>query len=199
MRNSTKLILPLIGATLVAFGCSKKDKEQVGFTSAFVTQSTWELECSDSDRFGLTMQSRFDIASGNFTKTNRYFSDGSCQDLSIESVEEGSVTYTSSDDSNGAIDFAYDTVQVTPKSDAGILALNAVTFCGSNTWTINETRDLTAFTGGESCWEKTPRTVHDIYQTSGQTIYFGAGSEREKGGSDTRPTALDQSRIWKIR
>lgn len=194
-----KFILPvLVGSIVIVAGCSKKNEEPVGFASAFVSQSTWTSSCSDSDRFGLTMDSEFSLSSGSFIKVNRYYSDGTCNDLAVQTSETGDVTYSAADSSTGSIDFSYDNIQVTPKNDAGILALNAVTFCGSNTWSLNDNRDVTQLSGGEACWERTPRTVHDIYRIDGDNLYFGAGSEREKGGSATRPTALDETRVWKI-
>lgn len=196
---SLKSALALFALIAVALGCQSNKESQSsggGINSAFTAQSTWTSGCFDSDRFGLTMDSRFELSNGSFTRTNRYYSDGTCSDLAIQSVEEGSSSY-SGDSTSGAIDFNYSNVEITPLSAAGILALNSVTFCGSNTWSLNQPRDITASSGLDSCWEKTPRTVHDIYQVSGDEIYFGAGSEREKGGS-IRPSALDQSRVWKI-
>lgn len=199
--NYAKLSSALICTLLFVAACgSDKSGNPGGVEGAFSSQATWESNCLDSDRFGLTMHSRFEIEGEAFRRINQYHSDGSCSDIAVETIEEGSLIRIPSSDGSpsGAIDLNYQRIEITPMGEPGILALNTVTYCGSNTWTVRQSRDVTNVTGG-NCWEQTPRTVRDIYYVNGSDLYFGVGSEKQKSGSVSRPTAPDESRPWKIR
>lgn len=193
--------LTLFGALSLLVACgSEKSGNPGGIDGAFSSQAIWESSCLDSDRFGLTMISRFTIDGEAFSRTNQYHSDGSCSDLAVETVEEGSMVRVASTDGSptGAIDLNYQRVEITPIGDSGILALNTIYYCGMNTWQVGRLVDVTNLSGG-NCWDRTPRTVRDIYSVSGNSLYFGVGSEKQKSGSASRPTAPDESRPWKIR
>ncbi len=194
-------ILQLAGTLFLFAACSSdKTENPGGVEGAFSSQAIWESSCLDSDRFGLTMESRFEIDSDAFTRVNRYHSDGSCSDLSVETVEEGSLVRVPAADgsASGAIDLNYQRIEITPTSESGILALNTVSYCGANTWQVSQMRDVT-HQSGTNCWDQTPRTIRDMYSVSGNNLYFGVGSEKQKSGSASRPTAPDESRPWKIR
>ncbi len=185
---------------LILSACGSKDSGNPGgVEGAFSSQAVWESSCLDSDRIGLTMRSRFEIEGDAFRKVNQYHSDGSCSDLAVESVEEGTLVRSAAADGtpSGNIDFNYSRVEITPTS-RGLLFLNTVSYCGSNTWQVGETRNVTQVSGRD-CWDQTPRTVRDIYSVNGNDLYFGVGSDKQKSGSTSRPTAPDQNRIWKIR
>lgn len=193
--------LALLCSVILITGCgSDGSPGREGVEGAFSSQAIWESGCLDSDRFGLTMFSRFEIEGEAFRRVTQYHSDGTCSELSIESVEEGTLVRTPATDGSpsGSIDFNYQRVDVSPRSQPGINALNAVVFCGSNTWVIGQNRNVTN-SSGSNCWDQTPRTVRDIYSVSGSDITFGVGTEKQKSGSASRPTALDPNRIWKIR
>lgn len=198
---SAKLVLGIALSFLAACSSDNSDSGNPGgVDGAFSTQAVWESSCLDSDRFGLTMVSRFVIEGEAFTRTNRYHSDGSCSDLAVESVEEGTLARKASAEGSpsGEIDLNYQRVDVTPMSAAGILSLNTVSYCGMNTWQVSQQKNITGRSGA-NCWDQTPRTIRDIYYVRGNDLYFGVGSEKQKSGSASRPTAPDESRPWKIR
>ncbi len=193
--------LSLYASVLMVSACSSKNSGNPGgVEGAFSSQAVWESPCLDSDRMGLTMQSRFEIEGEAFRRVTQYHSDGSCSSLSVESVEEGTLLRSAANDGSpsGNIDFNYSRIEITPKADPGTLFLNTVSYCGSNTWQVGQTRNVTANSGSD-CWDQTPRIVRDIYWVSGHDLYFGVGTEKQKSGSTSRPTAPDQNRIWKIR
>lgn len=194
--------LALVTSVLLIGGCGSSDQSgnKGGVDGAFSSQAVWESSCLDSDRFGLTMLSRFEIEGDAFRRVNQYHSDGTCNDLSVKTIEEG--TLVRSDTVEGApsgnIDLNYQRIDIIPVSEAGILALNTVTYCGSNSWVVNQQINVTG-RSGENCWDQTPRTVRDIFYVDGNNLYFGVGSEKQKSGSASRPTAPDQTRVWKIK
>lgn len=198
-------LLVLLCTLLLVLGCSKNSSSNElgnpgGVEGAFSSAAIWVSDCFDSDRFGLTMISRFEIEGEAFRRINEYHSDGNCSELAVTSVEEGAMVRTpaASGEPSGAIDFTYSNIEITPIEQPGILALNAVSYCGSNAWQLNVTKDVTRSSGGSACWDRTPRTLKDIYLVDGHTLIFGVGTEKEKGDSASRPTALDQTRRWRI-
>lgn len=198
-RLSAKFVLVCSFTLMVACGSDESDSRG-GIEGAFSSQAVWESSCLDSDRFGLTMLSRFEIEGQAFRRVNQYFSDGTCRDVTIETVEEGSLLRTQAADgsASGDIDLNYNRIDIQPVAESGILALNTVTYCGLSNWQIRQARNVTQLSGG-NCWDRTPRTVRDIYFVEGNNLYFGVGSEKQKIGAASRPTAPDQNRVWKIK
>ena len=191
----------LLSALLLLAACSSdKSGNQGGVEGAFSSEAIWESSCLDSDQFGLTMRSRFQINGEAFSRTNQYHSDGSCTDLAVETIEEGSLNRVAATDGSatGSIDFVYQRIDITPVSKNGLNALNTLSFCGMNNWQVGQMRNVTG-RSGFNCWDQTPRTIRDMYFVNGSTLYFGIGSEKQKSGSASRPTAPDESRPWNIR
>lgn len=159
-------------------------------------QGKWQSGCVRASRIWGYEKKRIElVGQTSFISTTAYGpTDGNCETPIAELEERGTFETGGGSPGGNNIQFLIQRIGLRASNPAGVTLLNSVNVCEVNDWRVGDLRDITAATqqGSLTCWDKTPRTLYDIYTIEGTTMFLGQGNARDKEGPDKRPTRLDR-------
>jgi hypothetical protein len=197
-----KRVVLALAMTLLALGCSQPGSgggETDGIanaTAAEELQGSWQSNCRDAEKFGLTESSRLDISGTSATQVTNTSSTGACGTTAVTITQSAVVSAGTPSGQGRAVDITVTSVKVKPVTETGVGILNLAAFCGITDWQAGVERDVTGSTGGRSCFPRLPKTFYDIFTVDEGKLYFGKG---DISSAATRPQVVDRNRLFSRR
>ena len=199
--------LAAVSIILAIVGCDRA-KDRVEDLKTKVNnpeiQGTWVREkCLDTDYLGSpikSVQTKYKFSGAAVTREEDFFSSSTCTDPA------GVITYTGTfkvekklAEKSYQINMNFNKVMVNPKNETGRGVLNTLALCGEKNWAIEQSRNLTEASSKPLCpLIDLPVTLFDMYLVEGNTLYLGAGDNRQKVDEKDRPQQVDkQTRFLK--
>jgi len=205
-----KLKILVFISTLMIFGasCSKEEiKDEVSSAVQAVenrvkaneVMDTWTSECRGSTLLPLSVKESYEYSGEDMVYLEEYFVSSDCLEKAVD-IKYTGVFSIQSDVSEvpdaKQVEIQYNNVEVTPKSEAGVTALEVVHFCTQKVWSLNVAVDLTDQSDATLCpLANVPYTVFDILLVKEDVLYFGLNAgDRDKTTAELRPVEIDLSR-----
>jgi hypothetical protein len=146
------------------------------------------------------------IFTGTIEKRTTYYSDNQCQQAQVLVISEtGEYTPhgTVNGDSNTIrADIKFTKTTITPKQNDLVNAMNGIPavpgsasgYCGINSWSANQTKDVSSDSGALNCLgtDKMGTTSYDLINNANGQLHFGLPTPLlDKSTPDKRPTVID--------
>ncbi|MGE0173976.1 MAG: hypothetical protein AB7T49_14360 [Oligoflexales bacterium] len=198
------LVIAACSLSMVSCGAIDKAKKRAKKAkhSNPAMLGTWDTDCRENSVLELTHGQKeyiFDLE-GKFTKKEYLFDNEGCENKAAVYEVDGDYKDLGENKENHEvknIDFKITEAHLTIYSDAAVKAMNAVKFCGINTWEKGEKKDLL---GQECSGYLVPNNgdmVYDVYDVSDDTLTFGGNflflSDKDPS---QRPTKTDQDLVY---
>lgn len=200
MKRTSSLgsLFAALSITALAFSCSSSgpgsaDDGEAQATAAEELQGSWQSNCRDADKFGLTESSRLDVKGTTATQVTSASSTGACGSTAVIVTQTARVSAGGEVGEGRAVDITVQNVKVKPVNETGVGILNLAAFCGITDWSAGEERDVSAMTGGSSCFPKLPKSYYDIFSIQEGKLVFGKGAGSTP---QTRPQLIDAARSF---
>lgn len=187
-----------LSLTMFALACSQSgsgggDDQEVQATAAEELQGSWQSNCRDAEKFGLTESSRLDVAGTTALQVTSASSTGACGSTAVVVTQTAIVSAGAALGEGRTLDITVTNVKVKPANDTGVGILNLSAFCGVTDWQVGVERDVTSMTGGSSCFPKLPKPYYDIFTIRDGKLMFGKGNT---SSVQTRPQLIDATRSF---
>lgn len=197
-RPSSMVTFSLLAPTLVlGWACSRSpssgEDEIVNATAAEELQGAWKSNCRDAQKFGLTESSTLQVTGASAHQVTSVSSTGGCGTTAVVITQDARMHAGSEAGQGRALDITVTSVKVKPVTETGVGILNLAAFCGITDWQAGVERDVTAATGGRSCFPQLPKTFFDIFALEDGKLYFGKGDNSSQA---TRPQLIDKQRSY---
>jgi hypothetical protein len=192
----------LASIALLSLGCgafSTKKKGQKQAQNDIHLAGTWKSECAKADWLGLTSEKQILVFSalGDFERTSKIYADAGCMSEAAEFKTTGTFDTLGASSiipSGDNINYTVTSASALTRNETGSNALNLVNYCGTSTWSVNQTVDIIdkECAGG---WRK-GSVVFDVYRldTDQKRVVFGRQSFfQDKRDAASRPGSLDET------
>ena len=169
------LVISLLSFTI--FSCAKKSSDDSS-SSTTELEGTWQTSCHSS---GSSYRvKKLTVSGTNFTNTNEYHSDSSCDtDYDKWSNEWGSLNIGAprSDGSGYRFTLTLTDITYTPQTSALTSSSNTNSWCGETDWVLNTAQSAAGKTCGSGTqqWD-TGRAVFGEYILDGNNLYWDYSS-----------------------
>ncbi len=193
------LTFSLVAPSLVlAWACSQSpssggDDGIAHATAAEELQGSWQSNCRDAEKFGLTESSKLEVTGTSAVQVTSASSTGSCGTTAVVITQNARFSAGSANGQGRALDITVTAVKVKPLTETGVGILNLAAFCGITDWQAGVERDVTGSTGGRSCFPQLPKTFYDIFSVDEGKLFFGKGDNSSQA---TRPQTIDKARSF---
>ncbi len=214
-KESMKYFKTILLSVVAAFsftGCSDDDNgssSPAGAAGNFVQEpdlnGRYSNDCSGSELANLSMRTTYRFnADGSFSQYQDFYESEDCSDNESLGVVELGGSYTVDSDGapeseGGAIQFEIKQAKITVQSALLADAMNAISFCGQDSYEEGSETEITETSDNALCPVKSvPDTLYGVYREDDGSFYLNEGGMSEMGESEEdRPNDLDQENVYR--
>ena len=184
------LVISLLSFTI--FSCAKKSSDDSS-SSTTELEGTWQTSCHSS---GSSYRvKKLTVSGTNFTNTNEYHSDSSCDtDDDKWSNEWGSLNIGAprSDGSGYRFTLTLTDITYTPQTSAVTSSANTDSWCGETDWVLNTAQSAAGKTCGSNTQWDAGQAVFGEYLLDGNNLYWEFSSSEYPSVDTTYYTFVKQ-------
>ena len=170
-------IILILFFSFAIFSCAKKSDTSSTTTTNTELEGTWQTSCHSSGSYYRVK--KLTVSGTNFTNTNEYHSDSSCDtDDDKWSNEWGSLNIGAprSDGSGYRFTLTLTDVTYTPQPSALTSSSNTNSWCGETDWVLNTAQSAAGKTCGSGTQWDTGQAVFGEYILDGNNLYWDYSS-----------------------
>ena len=175
MKNIYIILILFLSFTI--YSCAKKSDTSSTTTTNTELEGTWQTSCHSS---GSSYRvKKLTVSGTNFTNTNEYHSDSSCDtDDDKWSNEWGSLNIGAprSDGSGYRFTLTLTDITYTPQTSAVTSSANTDSWCGETDWVLNTAQSAAGKTCGSGTQWDTGQAVFGEYILDGNNLYWDYSS-----------------------
>ena len=170
-------IILILFFSFAIFSCAKKSDTSSTTTTNTELEGTWQTSCHSSGSYYRVK--KLTVSGTNFTNTNEYHSDSSCDtDYDKWSNEWGSLNIGAprSDGSGYRFTLTLTDITYTPQTSALTSSANTNSWCGETDWVLNTAQSAAGKTCGSGTQWDTGQAVFGEYILDGNNLYWDYSS-----------------------
>ena len=191
MKNFYIILILFLSFTI--YSCAKKSDTSSTTTTNTELEGTWQTSCHSS---GSSYRvKKLTVSGTNFTNTNEYHSDSSCDtDDDKWSNEWGSLNIGAprSDGSGYRFTLTLTDVTYTPQTSALTSSANTNSWCGETDWVLNTAQSAAGKTCGSGTQWDTGQAVFGEYILDVNNLYWDYSSSEYPSVDTTYYTFVKQ-------
>jgi hypothetical protein len=200
-----------LGLLALAVGCGNQSPQDVAnqltgqsvqTRNQITLSGDWKSACSTASVFGNFKSEQESYHFGNdgtFEKKFFFYNDNNCQNPSFVRLEDGSVKFNGSNtpDQGASADFTFNKVSIVPDNQNAVSDLNALKYCGVNTYVVGQPSDVTAQSSNTLCVgiTRAPRTTYELLKLNDST-HLVLGDDAQQADSSKRPTTVNNNLVF---
>ena len=191
MKNIYIILILFLSFTI--YSCAKKSDTSSTTTTNTELEGTWQTSCHSSGSYYRVK--KLTVSGTNFTNTNEYHSDSSCDtDDDKWSNEWGSLNIGAprSDGSGYRFTLTLTDITYTPQTSGVTSSANNNSWCGETDWVINTAQSAAGKTCGSGTQWDTGQAVFGEYILDGNNLYWDYSSSEYPSVDTTYYTFVKQ-------